>query len=256
MTFDPLYYALIALTAMLAGAINAVAGGGSFFTFPALIWLGIPPITANATNKVGLWLGAVGSIKGYLQEIRDARSFLPLALTLNILGGGAGTFLLLSLEGEQFRATIPWLMLLATLSFAFGNRIRQWTHRTREHNSPLQTVIGHILQFIIAVYAGFFGAGIGIFMLALYQWMGMKDIHVMNGIKVSAAAAAHTISSLIVIAAGAVIWDIAVIMLIGAFIGGYYSAILAKKIPSHWLKRAITAYAACITLYFFVQSVQ
>lgn len=245
-------YGLLLATSLLAGAINAVAGGGSFFTFPVLLMLGIPSIAANATNKLGLWMGAVGSVKGYLPEIRQSKEALPRLLALNIAGGATGAGLLLVLSNEQFRASVPWLLLTAFLMFAFGPALRKKMGLHTLHDTVQHHWLGMVMQFVMAVYCGFFGAGIGIFLLALYQWMGMHNLQRMNALKVSATTAAHSISALVLVVAGQVFWPAALVMLAGAFIGGYGSAIVSRHVPQVWLHRFVLAYSGAITLYFFV----
>lgn len=245
-------YGLLLATSLLAGAINAVAGGGSFFTFPVLLLTGIPPIAANATNKLGLWMGAVGSLKAYLPEIRHDTRALPRLLALNLAGGITGALLLLVLSNEQFRASVPWLLLLAFLMFAFGPALRKRLGLHAQHDTVQHTLASMLGQFVMAVYCGFFGAGIGIFLLALYQWMGMHNLQRMNALKVVATTAAHSISALVLVLAGQVVWSAAMIMLVGAFIGGYASAALSRHVPQVWLRRFVLAYSATITAYFFV----
>lgn len=245
-------YALLLGTSALAGAINAVAGGGSFFTFPALLLMGIPPIAANATNKMGLWMGAVGSVKGYLPDIRSAKAALPMLLALNLIGGAVGASLLLILSNDQFRNSVPWLLLIAFLMFAFGPTLRKRLGMHAQHDTVQHHLPGIIAQCAMAVYCGFFGAGIGIFLLALYQWMGMHDLHRMNALKVVATTAAHSVSALILVAVGAVYWPAAIVMLAGAFAGGYGSAILSRRVSQQWLRRFVLIYSGGITLYFFI----
>ena len=252
MDISLLEYGLLLVTSLLAGAINAVAGGGSFFTFPMLLLMGVPSIAANATNKVGLWMGAVGSLRGYLPEISQCKNELPVLIALNLLGGIIGAGLLLCLSNAQFYAAVPWLLLIAFLMFTFGPALRRRIGLHAKHDTIRHHWLGMIGQFIMALYCGFFGAGIGIFLLALYQWMGMHNLHRMNALKVVATTAAHTISALVLIAMGKVFWPAAVIMIVGSFAGGYGSAVLARHIPQEWLRRFVVVYSAGITLYFFV----
>lgn len=245
--------ALLFATSVLAGAINAIAGGGSFFTFPVLLLAGIPSVEANATNKLGLWIGAVGSVKGYLPEIRTMQTQIWPVLIINVVGGICGSALLLTLSNAQFSAAVPWLLLLAFLMFAFGPRIRKWCGLHAESEAISRGLISYAGQFLMALYSGFFGAGIGIFLLALYQWMGMKNLHQMNAIKVLATASAHTVSALVFVVMGTVVWQASIVMLTGAFAGGYISARLAKRLPSEWIQRFVLVYSAAITIYFFVK---
>lgn len=246
-------YFLIFGVAVWAGALNAVAGGGTFFTFPVLLLTGMSPIIANGTSKVGLWIGAVGSLKAYWPEIKQAKAYLPLMLTVSLVGSVLGTVLLLMISAAQFSAMVPWLLLFATASFAFGPMIRNAMHKD---DTPCEVRRGFwpsLLQGIIGTYAGFFGAGIGIYMLALFDWMGLKDIHVMNGLKVAAAVIAHTVSALILIATDTLDWPIAIILMVGAAIGGYGGAYIAKKLPALWIRYFVIIYGFSVTVYFFAK---
>ncbi len=244
---------LLLIAAFFAGAINAVAGGGTFFTFPVLLLTGAPPIEANATNKLGLWMGALGSVRGYRTEIASLKNDLKRTLIINLIGGAAGTILLLFLINAQFSHAVPWLLLIATLSFIAGPWLKK-LQGTIESSDQLSTSFMSIItQLVVAVYAGFFGAGIGIFLLALYQLFGMNNLHRMNALKVSATLVAHSVSAIIFVVMGRVIWPLAIIMLAGSLAGGYVSALLSKRICVVWLRRFIMVYSSAITLYFFVQ---
>lgn len=236
---------------MWAGALNAVAGGGAFFTFPVLLLAGVNPIVANATSKVGMWIGAIGSIRAYWPEIKKARVLLPLMLIVSAIGSILGALLLLVVSPEDFSAMVPWLLLFATLSFALGPQMRHWCN-IRKANKARRGPIAYAMQAIISVYAGFFGAGIGIYMLALFDWMGLKNIHVMNGLKVALAVAVHTVSALIFMVAGVVDWSIAIILMAGAALGGYGGAYLAKRLPALWIRWFVILYGFAVTAYFFV----
>ena len=237
-------WVIVALAGLFAGAMNAVAGGGTFFTFPALL-LGMPPVVANATSKVGLWIGSLGSIKAYLPEIRSlGAGKLPL-YAATILGSVAGSLLLMFISNEQFMVLVPYLLLFATLSFALAPWLRRGI-------VPGKTVkISSFLQGCIGVYAGFFGAGIGIYMLALFRWMGMGSVHQMNALKVLCAALAHTVSAIILITAGLVDWHSALILMLSAGLGGYGGAYLARSLPERLIHALILGYGFLISGYFF-----
>lgn len=236
--------------AIWAGALNAVAGGGTFFTFPILLLTGMNPIIANGTSKVGLWIGAVGALKAYWPEIGKAKAYLPLMLGVSFVGSVIGTLLLLLISAPQFSALVPWLLLFATVSFTFGPYIRNKMRHVDDHAVRTGFWPG-LLQGIIGAYAGFFGAGIGIYMLALFDWMGLKDIHIMNGLKTAAAVVAHTVSATILIATDTLDWPIAIIIMVGAAIGGFGGAYLAKKLPALWIRYFVIFYGFAVTAYFF-----
>ncbi len=240
---------LLALIGGWAGALNAVAGGGTFFTFPMLLFMGVPPIVANATSKVGLWIGAFGSVRAYMPEIRAAKGLLKPILVVSIVGSVIGSLLLLAISAERFSAMVPWLLLFATLSFAFGPVLKKRFHRDAAQVKASPLALG--AQGVIGLYAGFFGAGIGIYMLALFEWMGLKDIHQMNGLKVAAAVGAHTVSALIFIVMGVVDWPTAIILMISAALGGYGGAYLAKQLPPLLIRGFVISYGLLVTGYFF-----
>lgn len=244
---------LLLVASFVAGAINAVAGGGTFFTFPVLLLTGAPPIEANATNKLSMWIGSLGSVRGYRHEIRSLTSDLTRTLIINLIGGGTGSILLLTLSNEQFQHAVPWLLLLATTSFIAGPWLKRLQGRIASDDRLSRSALCTILQMLVAIYAGFFGAGIGIFLLALYQLFGMHNLHRMNALKVWATLVAHSVSALIFVIMGRIIWPLALIMLVGSLAGGYVSAMLSKRISSVWLRRFIMVYSSAITLYFFVQ---
>src|SRR5215472_8377199 len=177
---------ILFLAALLAGAINAVAGGGSFVTFPTLLFMGIPPVNANATNTVALWPGQVASIGGYRKQLGNLswKAIAPLLIT-GVLGGIFGGWTLLRTPQTTFMHLVPWLLLTATIIFAMSGRVAQWVRRrtaSGEHHK-FSTVRGVIFQSFIAFYIGYFGAGAGILILAMLALLGMDEIHTMNALK-------------------------------------------------------------------------
>jgi uncharacterized protein len=242
---------------MLASAMNSVAGGGSFISFPALLVLGIPPVNANTTNTVALWPGSVASMGAYRREFADGwRALIPLVL-VSLFGGIVGALLLLSTPQDTFAKLLPFLLAMATLLLAFSKRI---THAVRSRNigssmSPLMNrTITLILQFFIAVYGGFFGGGIGIMMLAMMSLQGMTNIHAMNGIKTLLATVINGLAVLIFILRGTVYWPQCLIVLGGAILGGYGGAYLAQRFDSEQVRKFIIAIGIFMTVYFFVRT--
>lgn len=173
-------FVLIATAAFFAGVLNAMAGGGSFLTFPALMYIGIPPISANATSALAVFPGYLSSTLGFLQEIRafDRKQLLKL-VTLSCIGGLAGAVLLLTTPSDVFRSLIPWLLLFATLLFAMGDRISRCLDRAPEQQEKSSSVA----VLAVSVYGGYFNGGLGIILLALFSSMGFRDINLMNGLK-------------------------------------------------------------------------
>lgn len=242
--------------ALLAGGINAVAGGGSFFVFPALMLTGMPAVVANATNTMALWPGTIASVAAYRAEIAAHRADLPRLAALNLTGGLLGALLLLYIPEQRFEMLVPWLLLAATLLFAFSRRITAWFRRHRAEEAatdPTRHLWSMALQFTIAVYGGFFGAGIGILMLALFALLGYQNIHEMNALKAFLSCLINLIAVVAFAVAGIIVWPVALMLMAASSIGGYGGAWLAKKVPDLWVRRFVLVCAVAMTIYFFVK---
>jgi uncharacterized membrane protein YfcA len=247
---------ILFLLAVVGGTLNSVAGGGSFFTFPALIFVGIPAIAANASNTVALWPGSVASMGAYRHEIaQQKRSFLILMVSTSLIGGIIGAQLLLHTPASIFQGLIPYLLLLATLLFALSGPI---TTRLRMRNvgkvrlSPSTLIAVALAQLVIATYGGYFGGGIGILMLATLAMMGMEDIHVMNGLKTVLASCINGVAVVIFIFARAVVWPETILMIVGAIIGGYGGAYYARKVNPNLIRGFVIVVGFAMSAYFFI----
>ncbi len=241
-------------SALLGGAMNSVAGGGSFFSFPALLFTGVPPVIANATNTIALWPGAVSSAFAYRRELRVHSERLPRLAAISMAGGLAGALLLLLTPDRVFEHMVPWLLLAATLLFAFGRRLTAFLHHMSHRSHRLRRMgpgAGILTQLAIAVYGGYFGAGIGILMLALLELMGLENIHEMNSLKSFLGSLINGVAVVTFIVAGAVLWPQALLMIVGAVIGGYGGASYARKMPKEHVRRFVLAVAVAMTLWFF-----
>jgi hypothetical protein len=249
---------LLFVAALVGGVLNAVAGGGSFLTFPALIISGIPPITSNATSTVALWPGSLASIGAYRQELGKANRRLLIVLTIcSLVGGGAGAQLLLHTPPQTFVRLIPLLLLLATLLFAFGKPLTARWKRSHPGAGKLtsRSLAGMAAaQLVIALYGGYFGGGIGILMLATLGLMGMEQIHEMNAVKTLLAAAINGVAVVTFVLAGAVTWGPALLMITGALVGGYGGAAFARRLDPRWVRMFVIAVGTLLTLYFFLRS--
>lgn len=243
--------------AAIAGALNSVAGGGSFLSFPALVLTGVPPIQANATNTAALWPGTLASVGAYRNELRgqNSRMLLPLMAT-GLTGALIGAFVLLNTPQKTFLRLIPYLLAGATIIFAMSGRITAWV-RERSHHVRNQTklaVVGSaLLQLCIAVYIGFFGAGAGILMLAMLAIMGIESIHTMNAYKTVLATTCNGIALIPFFWAHAIYWPQALLMLTGASLGGYYGAYFAQKMDPRHVRWMVIAIGAGMAAYFFVK---
>jgi uncharacterized protein len=237
-------------SAVLAGGLNAISGGGSFISFPALIFVGISPISANATSTVALLPGAIASVGAYRHYLAwRERSFLML-VGISLIGGILGAIVLLKTPPSLFIRLLPYLLLTATLLFTFSSNITNWL---KNQKLSLGKSGMSILQGLIAIYGGFFGGGIGILMLALLSMMGMEDINKMNGIKTLLAALINGIAIVPFILAGIIAWEQAVLMAIGAVLGGYISAYYAQKLNPIYIRRFVMAIGFSMSAYFLIK---
>jgi uncharacterized membrane protein YfcA len=241
--------ALLFFAALAAGALNSVAGGGGFLAFPALLFTGMNAIAANATNTVALWPGTLASTFAYRRELRDKNVWKMLAplFAVTLVGSIAGALLLLKTPEKTFVSLIPILLGAATLVFTFGQRLREAVKVTR---SP---VIGTLLQLVVAVYIGYFGAGAGILMLALFALMGMENIHTMNAFKSLLATLANGAAIVTFIVARKVVWPEALVMTAGAAIGGYGGAFFAQRVDPKRVRWVVIAIGCTMTVYFAVK---
>jgi uncharacterized protein len=240
-------FLLIFLAALIGGAVNSIAGGGTLLTFPAIVWLGVPPISANATSTVALWPGSFGSMWAYRDEVRGARTWLIWFTAPSIAGGIVGAQLLLHTSPDRFDAIVPFLVLGATVLFL----LQQPLSRRLVRKAPDEQDAGNALprpsvwfiagQFAVAVYGGYFGAGIGILMLATLGAMGLTNIHRMNGLKNWGAMCINAIAAITFVLSGIVTWPVAAAMAAGGLAGGYGGARLALRVGQKWVRRAVVA---------------
>jgi len=247
----PLQFGLIFAAALAAGALNAVAGGGSFFTFPTLLFVGVPPITANATNTIALWPGVLAGMGAYRQELPKLRESLLRLGLVSLIGGGVGAYVLLHTKESTFSRMIPFLLLLATIIFATSGPINKWLRSRKTHPLADNPWLVTLLQFIIGVYGGFFGGGIGIMMLALLAVSGMEDLNQMNALKLVLNALINGVAVVLFVLVGAILWPAALVMIVGAILGGYGGAILAQRVEQKYVRYFVVFVGAVLTIYFF-----
>jgi uncharacterized protein len=242
----------------IAGALNALAGGGSFISFPALLFVGIPAVEANATNTVALWPGLAASAVVYLKRLNaPLRVLLPLLVT-SVAGGWAGAVLLLKTPQHTFLRLVPWLLLAGTLLFAFGNSIRTLVGKAAviddlKDISGQAIVIGSIAELLVAVYGGYFGAGIGFMSLAMLALMGMRDMHAMGAIRTLLAVAINAAAVITFIVAHAVLWPQCILMIAGSLAGGWFGAHYAQQADPKKVRGIVIGVGIAMTAYFFVR---
>ena len=253
---------VIFLAAFIAGMMNSVAGGGTLVTFPALIWIGIDPKAANVTSTIALWPGSLGGMLGFRRELSGSRRWMLLLAPSSIIGGLVGAVLLLRTPSRVFASIVPYLILFATILFAAQEPLTRWIRRrsqettgtetmnagSRENPSRAWWIGAAIFQFFTAVYGGYFGAGIGIVMLAVLGLLGLTDIHQMNGLKNFFAVCINVIASIYFMLRGEVIWTAAIIMIVGAIAGGYGGAGLARKLGRRFVRRTVIAIGLIMTV--------
>lgn len=245
---------LFFIVPFVAAAINSVAGGGTFLTFPVFIMSGLSPLQANVMSTIALWPGTLSSSLGYRSHGSRVMTHdnLTALFIICILGGTLGSITLLNTPEKIFSWLVPWLLLIATLIFTFGKYGIDYL-RTRFPASGNHRDISIFFQFLISFYGGYFGAGIGILMLAMLQLMGMNDIHQMNALKVRLAAFINAATALIFLFSGLVVWQYAWIMIAGGVLGGYVGARTALKLPPQKLRIFVSFVGFAMSAYFFIR---
>lgn len=265
MTFTDALF--IATAAFCAGVMNAIAGGGTFLTLPALIYIGVPAKIANATSTVALWPGSIAGAVGYLPELKAQQNKWPLFF-ISVIGSLLGALLLLATGESTFRLLIPWLMLVATVLFAAGpaltKRLRWKTEVVTDTNRL--TLVTIAMQSVIAVYGGYFGAGIGILMLAALAISGMDDLHAMNGLKNGLATSINGVAVVTFIAMDLIPvppflpwiqnddvlwWPQVTVMVLASMAGGLSGVKLARLLPTRITRAVITTIGTVLTVSFF-----
>jgi uncharacterized membrane protein YfcA len=241
---------LLAGAAFVAGGMNAVAGGGSFLTFPALVFTGVPSIVANASSTVALMPGSAASAWAFRREYRsfEGVSFRAM-LAVSLAGGIAGALLLLLTPQRTFDFVIPWLLLAATLTFTFAPAI---TPRLRKlvRIGP-RTLVA--VQAVVAVYGGYFGGAIGIMMLSAWSLFGLTDLKQMNATKTILSAAMNAVAVVCFVVAGKVWWPQTLVMLVAAVVGGWLGAHAARRVDQRYVRYTIIAISSAMTIVFFAR---
>ena len=239
---------------LIAGAINSLAGGGSFVAFPALLLAGVPVVVANATNTFAAWPGYVSGAIGYWTHIRDnKRLLLPYSIAA-VIGGFFGAELLLRIDDAQFSVVVPWLMGIAVFLFAFGGRVSQRLGAITEGRKNVALFVTGgllVLLTLICIYGGFFNAGLGIILLAFFALAGLKNIHALNGLKLLLSGIVASVAVLRFALEGSIAWYEGSLVFAGTLVGGYLAARLAHLIPQPVLRAAIISYGIVLTLIFF-----
>lgn len=254
--FPPLHLAWLCFAAFVAGGINAIAGGGSLLSFPALLQVGVLPVHANATNTVALLPGQITAAAAYRRELPRYRTMLPVLLSAAFVGGLLGARLLLATRQQTFLRMVPWLLLSATLLFAFGPTLQQRMFQGK-HDShatglrPLARILLPIGIFAISLYVGFFGAGAGLLIMATLSLAGIDSVHEINALKTIITSTSNTIAAATFIIYGAVLWRYGAAMMIAGSVGGYLSARAARKHKPRGIRAVVVTMGCIVTIYFF-----
>ena len=250
---------ILCASAVLAGIINSVAGGGTLLTFPSLTYVLGPSddaaVIANATSTIALFPGSLAAVWGYRQELKGTqKSLLPLLIP-SVLGGALGTWLVVSYPANTFQLLVPWLILLATMLFMSQPMISRWTGIGLPHEAPtLRTRIGIVaFQFLVALYGGYFGAGIGILMLSSLALMGDSNIHRMNAVKSLLASLINGTSVALFVWQQKVNWQLALPMIVAGIIGGFAGASLARKLNKNHIRYGVIAIGFLVSATYFVR---
>ena len=257
LTAMPLFW--LCLSAFAAGAVNSVAGGGTLLSFPTLVWVlggtAEAAVIANATSTVALLPGSLASMGGYRREFVGTGRWIRWLMAPSLAGGMVGSLLLVMLDPESFRRLVPWLILTATLLFLLQPTIAQWTGIGQAHSEPTRGMMLGIVafQFLVAVYGGYFGAGIGILMLSALSMMGIGDIHQMNALKSLFGTGINLLAAIVFVISNQVEWRYAAPMTVAAILGGYFGAHFARRLDKRVVRAMVIAIGFTLATYYFAR---
>jgi hypothetical protein len=243
---------VLILAAFAAGVLNAIAGGGTFLTFPALVWSGVPPIAANATSALVVSPGYLGSALGFRAELAALpRAVVWREMALAALGGVAGALLLLITPAKVFSGIVPWLLLFATALFALGPRLARWAGGERGRGLSGARALGLLA---VAVYGGYFNGGLGILLMALYLLVGEQRLNTVNALKNLNSFVLSVVSVAAFAIGGAIVWRDALLMAVFATAGGFYGARLAKRLPVRVVRSIVIVTGLVMSAVFFCRT--
>jgi uncharacterized protein len=250
----------VIVASFLAGSLNAVAGGGSFISFPAMLGVGLGPIQANATNTVALWPGQLTSIAGYRDEVRKHRSLAAKMALAGLIGGSVGAIILLNTPAQTFLNMVPWLLLFAALIFALSGPIMKQIQRMKGNyaqggDPDQETGRKHwllvIVTTLVCVYLGYFGAGAGFLIISLLSLFGFQDLNEMNAMKVVSTTMANGVACILFAFSGKVEWRFCLAAMVTCAIGGYLSARVSQRLNPRFLRGLVVCVGLGMAAYFF-----
>lgn len=240
--------------AFVAGAVNSVAGGGTLVSFPTLVWLGLPATVANATNTVAIWPGSLGGMWGYRRDMAGTPRVMILLAVPSLAGGLVGAVLLAWTPPGVFERIVPYLILFATCVFMLQEPVQRRLGSGRPGHESARWLAGAaVFQFAVAIYGGYFGAGIGILMLAALGVLGQTDVHRMNGLKNFFAVCINGVAALYFIAAGMIDWPYTIVMAVGAVVGGYFCAGVARRLGRSAVRRIVIGIGLAMAVSLLVR---
>jgi uncharacterized membrane protein YfcA len=250
---DTITLTLLIITGFIAGICNAVAGGGTFFTLPIFLAAGLPPVLANASNALAVWPGHILASVTYRDVLWQHRWTLARTAIIGLVGAIIGAWLLAKVGNARFRVLIPALILVATLLFAFGKNIHDYfaNHRVpRMMTLTKPNVLGTLIQLVLAIYGGFFSAGLGVMLMAMLMLFGVHDMQLNNAFKNAIASVISTVAVLIFIMSGMVVWSHAVPAFAACVLGGIVGAKLAQRLPAKLLKNTVVVTGLVLSIYY------
>ena len=246
------HYMWLVAASFIAGVMNAMAGGGSFLSFPAMLSMGVPPIQANATNTEALWPGQVTSVAALRKDLRW--DLLPMVLTASVVGGVSGAVVLLRTKQITFLHLVPWLLLVASLLFGISGPVSRWlkarSDSPHEERQPAMVPLFLVL-LPVCFYIGYFGAGAGFLIMTALALFGLEKMHELNALKVTAACISNLSAVITFIFSGAIVWHYCLISMIFAAIGGYVGAQYARRMNANVLRAIVVVTGCVIAAYFF-----
>lgn len=246
---------LLFVAGILGGVLNSVAGGGSFITFPALLFVGIPPIAANATNTFAVCAGYISGAYGFRKDIAKHPEVIIFTVIWSLVGGVIGAYLLLNITESLFLEAIPWLLLFATLLFIFGQQISYFATKLAQRasiSSHWGTVILALCLVLVSAYGGFFNAGLGVIVLSYLVLAGYKDINQMNGLKLLVSSSVSLVAIAIFVTEGVIDWSRGSVVMAGTLLGGYAAASISRNIKQQHVRSFIALSSISMTIYFFI----
>ncbi|GHN01621.1 UPF0721 transmembrane protein [Cytophagales bacterium WSM2-2] len=244
-------YFILLVAGLLGGTLNAVAGGGTFITFSALVYAGLPSVAANASSTIALFPGSVASVFAYRNDVKNFEAVsLKSMIWISLIGGSIGALSLLFTSSKEFDIIVPWLVLVGSLVFLFG----KWMSRLLQSKANASPVTLLVCQFFLAIYGGYFGGAAGVMMLAVWTLFGFTDLKLINANKTLLVGTANATAVVIFIFSGKIWWMQTGVMILSTVAGGYFGAAYARKLPQKYLKWTINAFVILITMFFFYRA--